>query len=71
MRERIGKVFILQSYDYAVVVTGFLMWKVKQQGVPQALCCPSCSAVGQAPRQDSDGTGALCVWPLGMAGDPL
>ena len=37
MRERIGKVFILQSYDYAVVVTGFLMWKVQQQGVPQAL----------------------------------
>ena len=25
MRERIGKVFILQSYDYSVVGTGFLV----------------------------------------------
>ena len=25
MRERIGKVFLLQSYDYSVVVAGFLM----------------------------------------------
>ena len=27
MRERIGKVFILQNYDYSVVGTGFLMRK--------------------------------------------
>ena len=25
MRERIGKVFLLQSYDYSVVVAGILM----------------------------------------------
>ena len=32
MRERIGKVFILQSYDYAVVVTGFLMTLYSKEG---------------------------------------
>ena len=53
-RERIGKVFLLQSYDYSVVVAGFLMRHAVARdcvGVPprHALVFFGGTSVGSAP----------------------